>query len=78
MSLDSGRKPKYLAQLGQATVVAQLRQSIGLLSLSQYTCAEGESIYCPATVGGHMPRSAGCYCTFLRLAKQATNKLISS
>ncbi len=31
-----------------------------------------------ATVGGDVPRSAGCYRTFFLLAKQATNKLASS
>ncbi len=35
------------AQLSRATVTAQFGHLIGLLSLSQYACAEGESIYCP-------------------------------
>ncbi len=64
------------AQLSRATVKAQLGHITGLLSLSQCTSAEAESI--SATVGGHMPRSPGCNWTFFRLAKQATNKLASS
>ncbi len=35
------------AQLSWATVIPPLRHLIGLLSLSQHTCAGGESIYCP-------------------------------
>ncbi len=35
------------AQLSRATVTGQFGHLFGLLSLSQYTCAEGESIYCP-------------------------------
>ncbi len=62
--------------LSLAAVKAWLGQLIGLLSLSQYTSAEGESIYCQTSPA--MPRSAGCYWTFFWLAKQATNKLASS
>ncbi len=39
------------AQLCQAMVIAQLGHLIGLLSLSQYTSAEGELIYSPT----HLP-----------------------
>ncbi len=61
------------AQLSRDMVIARLGHSIGQLSLSQCTSAEGELIYWG--VGGDMPRSTGCCWTFFRLAKQATNKL---
>ncbi len=42
------------AQWSRATVKAQLGHLIGLLSSSQYTSAEGESIYCPTTLSSSL------------------------
>ncbi len=71
------------------TCTVKLSYSYSLIRLLNWTCpcpsiqsqyAEGGTIDLlsnSATVSGDMPRSAGGYWTFLRLAKQAINKLTS-
>ncbi len=71
---------RFHAQLSQAAVVAWLGHLTALLSMSQCTSAEGESIIVQLCYGRqqYRPCSAGCYGAFFQLAKQATNKLAAS
>ncbi len=48
LSVHCSLSVRLSAPLSRATVTAQLGHLIGLLSLSQYTTAEGESIYRPS------------------------------
>ncbi len=62
-------------QFSRAKGKARLGHLIGLLSLFQHTCAEGEVSYC-TMAGSYMPRSAVCHWTFFPVS-QTSYKQVS-